>query len=94
MASHKYRVQGEIETLLRQAHRGDFDDPTLTELKQTIREQVNSVVGNRVVSDVIIANLKIIPAEKKAPAANNNTTSQAPWIEKLPSYISKQDGEQ
>jgi len=59
-----------------------------------IREQVNSLVGNRVVSDVIITNLKIVPAEKKDPAATNNTTSQAPWIEKLPSYISKQDGEQ
>ena len=91
ITSHKYRVQEEIETLLRQAHTGDFDDPMLTELKQKIREQVNRVIGNRVVSDVIITNLKIKPAEKKPSTATANTTSPAPWIEKLPSYISQQD---
>jgi flagellar basal body-associated protein FliL len=94
ITTHKFRIQEEIETLLRQAHTGDFDDPTLAELKQKIREQVNRVVGNRVVSDIIITNLKITQSEKKTPTATANTTSPAPWIEKLPSYISQEDRNQ
>ena len=60
LASHKFRVQEEIESLLRQTHSGDFGDPALNDLKRQIRERIDQALGNRVVSDVIIANLKTI----------------------------------
>lgn len=92
LTSHKYRVQQEIEALLRQAHSGDFDDPNLNDVKRQIREQVNHVLGNRVVSDVIIANLKITASEIKEPAPPADTASTPPWLEKSSSYVSQQSG--
>lgn len=92
LASHKFRVQEEIEVLLRQAHSGDFEDPALSDLKRRISEQINQVLENRVVSEVIIANLKISASNKKEPAATADAASSPPWLEKSPSYISQQGG--
>jgi hypothetical protein len=90
--SHKFRVQEEIEALLRQTHSGDFDDPALNDLKRQIRERINQTLGNRVVSDVIIANLKITASNIKEPAATADTASSPPWLEKSSSYVSQQGG--
>ena len=65
---------------------------TLIDLKRQIREQVNQVLGNRVVSDVIIANLKITASENKEPAPAADTASTPPWFEKSSSYVSQQSG--
>jgi len=92
LAAYKYRVQEEIEALLRQAHSGDFEDPALSDIKRQIREQIDHVLGNRVVSDVIVANLKIASRDNKVPAASADTTSSPPWLEKSPSYVSQQGG--
>jgi flagellar basal body-associated protein FliL len=92
LASYKYRVQQDIELLLRQAHSGDFEDPALIDLKRQIREQINQVLGNRVVSDVIIANLKISSSNNKEPPTTPATASSPPWLEKSSSYISQQGG--
>jgi flagellar basal body-associated protein FliL len=92
LASHKFRVQEEIESLLRQAHSGDFDDPSLNDLKRQIREKINQTLGNRVVSDVIIANMKITTSNNKEPAAAADAASSPPWLEKSSSYVSQQGG--
>jgi flagellar basal body-associated protein FliL len=92
LTSHKYRVQEEIESLLRQTHSGDFDDPALNNLKRQIRERIDQALGNRVVSDVIITNLKIIASNNKEPAPTADTASSPPWLEKSSSYISQQGG--
>jgi flagellar basal body-associated protein FliL len=92
LASHKFRVQEEIESLLRQAHSGDFDDPSLNDLKRQIREKINQTLGNRVVSDVIIANMKITTSNNKEPAATADTATSPPWLEKSSSYVSQQGG--
>jgi flagellar basal body-associated protein FliL len=95
LSSYRFRVQQEIELLLRQAHSGDFEDPVLTDLKRQIREQINQVLGNRVVSDVIITNLRINATNSnnnKEPAATADAPSSAPWLEKSSSYVSQQGG--
>ncbi|HEY4761472.1 MAG TPA: hypothetical protein VIH42_12900 [Thermoguttaceae bacterium] len=89
LASHQFRVQEEIEVLLRQAHSGDFDDPALSDLKRQIREQINQTLGNRLVSDVIITNLKIITSDNKIPPTSTDTAASPPWLEKTSSYISQ-----
>jgi flagellar basal body-associated protein FliL len=92
LTSHKFRVQEEIESLLRQTHSGDFDDPTLNDLKRQIRERINQALGNRVVSDVIIANLKIAASNNKEPASTADAAPSPPWIEKSTNYVSQQSG--
>ncbi len=92
LASHKFRVQEEIESLLRQTHSGDFDDPALNDLKRQIREQINHALGNRVVSDVIITNLKITLLNNKELLSSADTASSPPWLEKSSSYVSQQGG--
>jgi hypothetical protein len=62
LADHKNRVQQDVEQLLRQVHGGDFEDPDLGGLKLQIREKIDKAVGSRVVSDVIITDLRLTPA--------------------------------
>ncbi len=59
LAMHEFRVQQDIEELLRQAHGGDFDDPTLSELKRQLQERINETLGLRAIADVIITDLKL-----------------------------------
>ncbi len=92
LASHKYRVQEEIEFLLRQAHSGDFDDPSLNDLKRQIRERVDQTLGNRVVSGVIITNLKLSISDIKEPVPTADMASSPPWLEKSPSSVSQPGG--
>jgi flagellar basal body-associated protein FliL len=90
--SYKFRVQESVEALLRQAHSGDFEDPTLSELKRQIREQIDQVLKNRVVKEVIIANLKLKASNDKGPASPAESASSPPWLEKSSSFISQQGG--
>jgi flagellar basal body-associated protein FliL len=73
LATHKYRVQQEIEELLRKAHCGDFDDPSLRDLKRQCREQINQVLGLQGVCEVIITDLRI----QRAPASKAPLSSTA-----------------
>jgi len=59
LGTHKFRVQQDIEQLMRQAHGGDFDDPALVDLKRQIQEQVNETLGMRAVADVIVTDLEL-----------------------------------
>jgi flagellar basal body-associated protein FliL len=93
LASHKFRVQGEIESLLRKAHGGDFADPALNDLKRQMRERIDETLGNRVVSDVIVTNLRFTMSDNKEPsAAAADTKSSPPWLDKSSAYVSQQGG--
>lgn len=67
LAARRYRVEQDIEQLLRRAHAGDFDDPNVAELKRQIQEQINESLGMRVVADVIITNLKLQFTDQAEP---------------------------
>ena len=78
--THKYKVQQDIEELLRQAHSGDFDDPLLGELKRQLQEQINHALGMRVVDEVIITNLTL-QQHGKAAEGKVRTAESVPWEE-------------
>ncbi len=59
LAERRLRVQQDIEELLRRARGGDFDDPSLRELKRQLQEQVNTTLGLRAVGSVIITDLEV-----------------------------------
>jgi flagellar basal body-associated protein FliL len=59
LAARKFRVEQDIEELLRKAHAGDFDDPALQELKRQLLEQIDQTLGLRAISEVIITGLKL-----------------------------------
>ena len=80
LESRGFRVQQDVEELLRQAHGGDFDDPNLGELKRQLQEQVNETLGMRAIADVIITDLELTPREESAPPASR-TAETAPWQE-------------
>lgn len=66
LAARAFRVQQDIEQLLRLAHSGDFDDPRLAELKRQLQEQINKSLGIRAIDEVIITNLKLECAPQEA----------------------------
>lgn len=64
LAQRKFKVEQDIEELLRQASGGDFADPELTELKRQIQERINRSLDLRAISEVIITNLDLTEREK------------------------------
>ena len=80
LSNRKYRVQQDIEELLRQAHSGDFTDPTLGELKRRLQARINETLGMRAIADVIITDLKFTGGkpESNPPA---ETTESIPWAD-------------
>lgn len=77
----KFRVQQDIEELLRQAHSGDFVDPKLAELKRRLQEQVNATLGMRVIADVIITDLKLQRRELEDVETITEAAEPTPWLE-------------
>ena len=76
----KFRVQQDIEELLRKAHGGDFDDPSLGELKRRLQARINETLGMMAIADVIVTDLKldkIMPTSKPS----DETSQSLPWIE-------------
>jgi flagellar basal body-associated protein FliL len=59
LADRRFRVEQDIEEILRQAHGADFADPHIRELKRQFAEQINRSLELRSVSDVIITDLNI-----------------------------------
>jgi len=78
LAARTFRVQQDIEQLLRLAHSSDFDDPLLAELKRQLQEQINETLGVRAIAEVIITDLKLqrVPSETGMVA---ETAELAPW---------------
>jgi len=54
LAARKFRVQQDVEELLRRAHGGDFDDPKLRGLKRQLQAQINETLGMDAIAEVII----------------------------------------
>jgi hypothetical protein len=59
LAERRHKLQQEIEELLRQAHGADFENPTLAELKRQIQAVINRTLGERVIDEVIITDLRL-----------------------------------
>lgn len=59
LTARRFKVQQDIEELLRQAHPADFQDPNLGELKRLLQEQINETIGLRAVNEVIITDLEV-----------------------------------
>lgn len=79
--AYRFRVQQDVEELLRQAHSGDFDDPGLGELKRQLQERINETLGMRAIADVIITDLKLKHRDADLGLATDQSES-VPWIEK------------
>jgi flagellar basal body-associated protein FliL len=81
LEAYQFRVQQDVEELLRRAHGGDFEDPSLGELKRQLQERINETLGMRVIADVIITDLKIQRHDRNLGVATD-TAEAVPWVEK------------
>jgi len=88
LTKHRFRVEQDIEQLMRQAHGGDFQDPMLIELKRQLQEQINGTLGVRAVADVIITDLRLtrVPdGDTPTPSTPGNAVAEAagslPWLD-------------
>jgi len=78
IAARRFRVQQAVEQLLRQAHSGDFQDPSLSTLKRQMREHINAVLGARAVAEVVLTDLKL---DYRQPSPGRRA-SQTPTAER------------
>lgn len=76
LSDRKYRVQQDIEELLRRAHGADFDDPRLRDLKRQVQQQINETLGIQALADVIITDLSIDWSASAPPGSQ--TAENAP----------------
>ncbi len=81
---NKFRVQQDIEELLRQAHGGDFEDSELGDLKHRLQEQIGETLGTRVISQVIITDLQIGRTLSRH-GDDEEIPPNVPWVEEEPS---------
>jgi flagellar basal body-associated protein FliL len=65
--ARRFRVQQDIEQLLRKSQGGDFEDHELAELKRQIQEQINTTLDMRAIEQVIITDLEVVRADKNGP---------------------------
>ncbi len=80
--THKFRVQQAIEQLLRQAHGGDFEDPSLGDLRRQLQEQVNETLGVRAVADCIVTDLDLVLSPREmAPPPEGGLAGPTPWTD-------------
>ncbi|MDY0167078.1 MAG: hypothetical protein RBS80_11075 [Thermoguttaceae bacterium] len=80
LASHKFRVQQGVEQLLRQAHGGDFENPSLGDLKRQLQEQINETLGIRAVADVVVTDLNLELSEADpASKPSGQVAGTLPW---------------
>lgn len=80
LTSHKFRVQQGVEQLLRQAHGGDFEDPSLGDLKRQLQEQINETLGIRAVADVVVTDLNLeLSGADPASEPSGQVAGTLPW---------------
>ncbi|MCH8923693.1 MAG: hypothetical protein IIA67_11175 [Planctomycetes bacterium] len=65
--TRRFRVQQDIEQLLRESQGGDFEDPKLDEIKNRIQEQINITLDMRAIEQVIVTDLAVTRVGKNAP---------------------------
>jgi len=89
--ARRYRIQQDVEQLLRQAQGGDFEDPTLAELKRQLQEQINETLDMRAIAEVIVTDLQIVRGEgadpSASPASAAHVEASSPWREMPPSTV-------
>ncbi|MCG8585304.1 MAG: hypothetical protein MI757_11385 [Pirellulales bacterium] len=72
--ARRFKVQQNVEELLRRAHNADFEDPSLTELKRQIQVQINETLGMRgAIAEVIVTDLVVNVLEVKSEAKAEET---------------------
>jgi len=81
LRDRQHRVRQDVEELLRRAHGGDFEDPTLAGLKRQLQEQINDTLGMRAISDVIITNLELTHRQPSTGPAEARTADAGPQTE-------------
>ncbi|MEK6248314.1 MAG: flagellar basal body-associated FliL family protein, partial [Planctomycetales bacterium] len=81
LATRQFRLQQDIEELLRRTQSGDFDDPNLGELKRQLQERINTTLKIRAIDDVIITNLTVKLNGQSADTPMTETPESVPWIE-------------
>ncbi|HYW81292.1 MAG TPA: flagellar basal body-associated FliL family protein [Thermoguttaceae bacterium] len=79
---HQFRLQQDIEELLREAQSGDFDDPSLCELKRQLQERINATLKMRAIADVIITDLTVQWNDQAVSTPTTETAELVPWVEK------------
>ncbi len=80
LENYQFRVQQDVEELLRRAHGGDFDDPNLGELKRQLQARINETLGMRAIAEVIITDLKLQKDDADLGLATD-TGESVPWVE-------------
>lgn len=75
-----FRVQQDVEELLRRAHGADFDDPALSELKHQLQEQIDRTLELRAIADVIITDLETERTPEDPPSIRETAETPA-WDE-------------
>ena len=80
ISQRQFRLQQDVEELLRGAHSGDFDDPLLRGLKQKLKERINKTLGIRAAAYVIITDLKT-ERNDSPPVENKEPGVLVPWVE-------------
>ncbi len=84
--THRFRIQQGVEQLLRKVHPGDFDDPTLGDLKNQLREVVDAAMQLRAVGDVVITDLRVTGGSP--PAAGSPSSKTAHGAAPQPAEVS------
>lgn len=80
LQARQQKVRQNVEELLRTAHGGDFNDPSLRELKSQLQKRINETLEMRAVADVIVTELELERAEP--PEVIVQETGEAvPWVE-------------
>ena len=80
LEDYQFRVQQDVEELLRRAHGGDFDDPNLGELKRQLQARINETLKMRAIAEVIITDLKLQKGDTDLGLATD-TGESVPWVE-------------
>lgn len=80
ISQRQFRLQQDLEELLRGAHSGDFDDPLLRDLKQKIKERIDKTLGIRAAAYVIITGLKT-ERNDISTVQNQEPGGLVPWVE-------------
>jgi flagellar basal body-associated protein FliL len=81
LRDRQHRVRQNVEELLRRAHGGDFEDPTLAGLKRQLQEQINDTLGMRAIADVIVTNLELTHRQPSAAPTEAQTAEAGPRTE-------------
>lgn len=79
--ARRFKVQQGVEELLRRAHSADFEDPSLGELKRQLQEQINTSLGIRAVSEIIITDLAIQRSTHVATGGTSESTATPTALE-------------